>query len=129
MPLLNCPDCGQQVSTRAKACPKCAYPINPSVRPAAVPRPPPPTPRAAPPPAVLIAAPPVQTIERTSKALKGQVLASALLAIAGMFMTCATRAAPAQDRIPAIGQFGALLFVGGIVWFIVTRIRIWWHHD
>jgi hypothetical protein len=23
---------------------------------------------------------------------------------------------------------GSLLFVGGIAWLVVTRMRIWWHH-
>lgn len=27
MPLINCPDCGKQVSTAAKACPACGYPV------------------------------------------------------------------------------------------------------
>jgi membrane protein YdbS with pleckstrin-like domain len=27
MPLINCPECGQQVSTAAKACPACGYPV------------------------------------------------------------------------------------------------------
>ena len=27
MPLINCPDCGKQVSTAAKACPSCGYPV------------------------------------------------------------------------------------------------------
>lgn len=28
MSLINCPECGTQVSDRAEKCPKCAYPIN-----------------------------------------------------------------------------------------------------
>jgi len=27
MPLINCPECGQQVSTEAHACPACGYPV------------------------------------------------------------------------------------------------------
>jgi hypothetical protein len=27
MPLINCPDCGKSVSTSAKACPTCGYPV------------------------------------------------------------------------------------------------------
>jgi proline racemase len=115
MPLMNCPECNQQVSGRAKACPKCAYPINPSVRPA--------TPGA--PLAASAAVARVQTVEQTSKALKGQVLASVLLVMAGTFMTCASAAAEA----PGFGAAAGLLAFAGVVWFIVTRIRIWWHHE
>jgi hypothetical protein len=27
MPLMNCPDCGKQVSSEARACPNCGYPV------------------------------------------------------------------------------------------------------
>jgi hypothetical protein len=30
MALINCPECGKQVSTAAAACPSCGYPISPS---------------------------------------------------------------------------------------------------
>jgi len=29
MALINCPECGTEVSDKAEKCPKCAYPINP----------------------------------------------------------------------------------------------------
>jgi hypothetical protein len=28
MPLINCPDCGKEVSGKAKTCPNCGRPIN-----------------------------------------------------------------------------------------------------
>ena len=31
MALISCPECGSQVSDKAKSCPSCAYPINPEV--------------------------------------------------------------------------------------------------
>src|SRR6266576_3445427 len=27
MPLINCPECGRQVSTEAQTCPACGYPV------------------------------------------------------------------------------------------------------
>jgi hypothetical protein len=27
MPLINCPDCGKEISAQAKACPNCARPL------------------------------------------------------------------------------------------------------
>src|SRR5262249_39082991 len=29
MPLINCPECGRQISTAADACPQCGYPTRP----------------------------------------------------------------------------------------------------
>ena len=31
MALINCPECGKQVSDQAKNCPDCGYPINPEI--------------------------------------------------------------------------------------------------
>lgn len=28
MPLINCPECGKQVSDKAPTCPNCAFPLN-----------------------------------------------------------------------------------------------------
>ena len=28
MPLINCPECGKQVSDKAPACPNCGFPLN-----------------------------------------------------------------------------------------------------
>jgi hypothetical protein len=32
MALINCPECGKQVSDKAEKCPNCAYPINPTAQ-------------------------------------------------------------------------------------------------
>jgi uncharacterized membrane protein YdbT with pleckstrin-like domain len=40
MPLVNCPDCGRQVSTAAPHCPQCGRPIGPGFAPTAVAAPP-----------------------------------------------------------------------------------------
>ena len=31
MALINCPECKNEVSDKAEKCPKCAFPINPSI--------------------------------------------------------------------------------------------------
>ena len=36
MALIKCPECGTEVSDKAAACPKCAYPINPVSNPAMI---------------------------------------------------------------------------------------------
>lgn len=81
-----CPACALQVSRAAKACPHCGHPFR------------------------------AQTIEKTSKALKKQLLTAALIAIAGV-PTCAV--AP---------PFGAAMVLGGLVYFIAIKIHIWWQH-
>lgn len=40
MALINCPECGQQVSNAAEACPHCGFPVARSLAEAAVPAPP-----------------------------------------------------------------------------------------
>jgi hypothetical protein len=61
----------------------------------------------------------VQTIEATSKDLKG------LYALGfGMIMIGMLWALLGGSSWP----IGAILFVSGLVLFIVTKIRIWWNH-
>jgi len=63
--------------------------------------------------------PHVQTIEATSKDLKG------LYALGfGMIMIGMLWALLGGSSWP----IGAVLFLGGLVLFLVTKIRIWWNH-
>jgi uncharacterized membrane protein YvbJ len=62
----------------------------------------------------------VQTIELTSKGLKKQLLFAVLIIIIGILF-----AAVGGSTSAGIGGF--LIFVG-IVWLIITRIKIWWYH-
>lgn len=101
MALIECPECGVQVSSSAESCPKCGYPI--------------------------AGAGPnqahggnVQTIEQTSKYLKIQQLLSILLIIASFF------ALGSGDVGAAVA--GPALLVG-VLWYIVVRCSIWWQHE
>jgi hypothetical protein len=102
--LTQCPDCGAEVSLRAVSCPRCAAPL---VEGSA---------------AQFHGG--VQTIQATSKKLKGQLIASSLLAIVGTvgIFTAASDPKP-QDISYAVW----MLFIG-FAWFIVTRFRIRWNH-
>ncbi len=60
------------------------------------------------------------TTELTSKKLKLHSLLAAAMLIIGMLL------ASAGDITPIVP--GLLMFCG-LVWFIVTRIRIWWGHS
>jgi hypothetical protein len=102
MPLIKCPDCQNDVSTSAAACPKCGAPVSSRVL-----------------------GTPVATVEQTSKRLKGQIAISAVIFWVGvtwMIGSCQAHKETGPDAIAII-----LVFIGTI-WQIVTRIRIWWHH-
>ena len=69
--------------------------------------------------------PRVQTIERTSKQLKGQMLA----AVGLMFGGCVTFCGSDKTGDGGLAQFGMLAVLGGMIWLVVTKMRVWWHHE
>jgi len=103
MALINCPDCRAQVSDRAGACPRCGHPIAIARESAG-------------------AGTALTTIQGTSKRLKAHTAISATAVILSMFGAALSSSA-------AWKGFWVLAAVGGLAWFIVTRVRIWWHHD
>jgi VIT1/CCC1 family predicted Fe2+/Mn2+ transporter len=71
--------------------------------------------------------PDVQTIEKTSKPLKAQgCLSGIVIAIGTVIMIAAFSGNTPSNSAAALG--GILLFIG-FIWAIVTRIRVWWHHE
>ena len=70
------------------------------------------------------------TIEKTGKSLKMQQLLSFLCIVIGFGIAAiaiGTRQ-PGTTEISSAATWGSLMFVGGLVWRVVTRIRVWWHH-
>lgn len=59
------------------------------------------------------------TIQRTSKSIKLQGLLAGIMIIVGVYLMVAD---PANGSAP-------LIFLIGFIWFIMNRIRQWWHHD
>ena len=109
MALISCPECEKQVSTQAPSCPSCGVPIASREETRA-------------------AGAPLTTIQGTSKRLKMHSLISGLMFGVGSLGSYFAL----QDFDPAAGDslgIWSLLVVIGLAWFIVTRIRIWWHHD
>lgn len=106
MALIECPDCGSEVSERAPACPKCGGPIverrneNPTG---------------------------VQTIQATSKAWKAVQAVGIVLALGGV-TTCAGIAQDPDASGHAVSLSSGAVMVGFIV-FIVGRIGAWWNHE
>ena len=103
MSLIKCSECGTDVSSLAAACPRCAAPIANQAAARAVGQ-------------------SVTTTELTSKALKKQALLATMTACIGVVLLVA--AEPASGT----GAIGGLMAFGGLVWFIATRLRTWWHH-
>jgi hypothetical protein len=111
--LITCPACGGPVSAMAAGCPRCGHPIRRV------------TPPAAPHARQGLWPPHVQTIERTSKGWKLQMLLSSMLAIAGVIIWCGGAQLPGGQSIAPIG---ILALFGGLAWFMTARIGAWWDH-
>lgn len=62
------------------------------------------------------------TVEQTSKRLKlHQMISVLMIIIGGVWLW--TDMDTGGD-----GGVGALILLAGIIWYAVTRFRIWWHH-
>jgi hypothetical protein len=68
----------------------------------------------------------VQTIEKTGKKWKRQMLFAAGLCIIGIFVSCA--GVNGGPRGNPLGQVGVLMIIVGFFWGIVARVFAWWHH-
>lgn len=105
MALIKCSECGGQVSDKAASCPHCGAPISRAKETSA-------------------AGQELTTIQQTSKKLKLHTVLSVLIAVIGIIVLFGDSDAEGHGA-----SFGALLAIGGLTWFFVTRIRIWWHHS
>lgn len=113
MALVTCPDCSNQVSDSAPACPKCGRPFGAPARETAT------------------LGVPLTTTQGTSKRLKGHILISALLFWGGMLTMCSTvqsRAPGQQASASGIAVAASLAMMAGLIWYVVAKARIWWHH-
>jgi hypothetical protein len=98
MPLIKCPDCLNEVSDRAPSCPKCGAPISSEN---------------------ITTQSNLVTTQETSKTLKLQSLIAGVAIAMGTLLTLY-----GADAKP----LGVILAAAGIVGYIVTRFRTWWHH-
>lgn len=106
MALIPCDECGSQVSTRAATCPKCGAPVVPVVK--------------AEQEAI---GTPLLTTQLTSKALKKQQVFASLLVLVSIVGALA-----GSSAYPAVAALCVLGLLGGLIWLLVVRMRIWWHH-
>ena len=111
MAMIDCPECDREISDRAAACPNCGTPIADAADTAAT-------------------GATLTTTQETSKRFKMQILCAWLMIIAGGIglykggerMTDGAEPSLMTSAVPV-----ALLAIGGI-WYIATKVRIWWHH-
>ena len=62
--------------------------------------------------------------ERTAKRLKLQILLSCVVMFSGCPMLIAGGGTASENLV----GFGFLFFFGGLTWYLITRILIWWRH-
>lgn len=101
MALINCPDCGAEVSDAASSCPKCARPLGGDT------------------------ATSPTTISLTSKRLKTHTLAATVTTLLGLLFMIHR----ATQHVDASFDIGMGVTVLGFVWIALTRFRTWWHHQ
>ena len=111
MALILCPECSNTVSNTAAACPHCGAPI---ARAAAE--------------RVAIGTP-LSTIQQASKRLKMHIVVSALLWWLGVIwlIFAIVIASQSTGATPSFNKPCIIIFIA-TAWYILTKLRIWWHH-
>ena len=99
MALITCPDCKKEISESAPTCPHCGRPMKPAT----------------------------QTIEETAKQYKIHIAASVVSMIVGVMIIYMSISK--MGNISTKGAiFGAIITMIGLIWYIATKIEVWWHH-
>ena len=105
MALISCPECKREISSLATSCPQCGTPIAAAA-------------------AVRATGDTLTTTQSTAKRFKAQTLIAALLIVLGFLIALVSAQTPGSSGT----SFGAWMFVLGVLWYLVTRVRSWWHH-
>ena len=106
MALINCPDCGKEISESAPACPGCGSPIADRKE------------------AVGSGVQHLTTVQETSKKFKVHTMLSVTLLIVGIVLLFGDVQEPGSDPSPVPFAMVSI----GLTWYLVNRFRIWWHH-
>lgn len=108
MALISCPECSNTVSDKAEKCPHCGVAISRSFEVDAI-------------------GTALTTTQLTSKRLKLHSIISLIAAAVGFIWMISHSESPDSD--PPLTLIASLsLFLLGLAWWGVTKIRIWWHH-
>jgi len=109
MALIKCPECSKEVSDEVSTCPHCGTPIVTATELEAVEEPP-------------------LEIQETSRDLnKNQRLIAASLFFCGIILLLKFSFTASESRLPGLALVSVLMTVSGIIFYVVTKIRIWWH--
>jgi len=110
MALIQCPECGNQVSSTAVSCPHCGAPIAGSQEAQA-------------------AGAALTTTQQTSKRLKLHYLGATAIFLVGIVWLFTGMSM--QNENPGMEiDLGTpfIVTIAGLSWFLITKFRIWWHH-
>ena len=113
MALIKCSECGRQVSDKAESCPQCGAPIASALETEA-------------------AGAKLRTTQQTSTRLKTHILISAILFWAGIVGIIVVVQSASRGRVPPspiVSMIAILMIFTGLVWYAVTKLRVWWHHQ
>jgi hypothetical protein len=105
MALINCFECDHQVSDKAASCPHCGVPLNKANRRVGT-------------------TIEINTVEETAKRFKLQKILSITLAVLGLVGGVFGD----KDANGDFGLFWVFVSLVGCSWYVVNRMRIWWHH-
>ena len=110
MALIECPECKSTVSDTAAACPRCGAPV-----------------------AAIKAGrspldEPVTTIQLTGRALKAHLFYSSVVWWIGLLLSLLALYQSGKLALTPVSIAGFALLAAGFIWYLVTRIRIWWLH-
>jgi len=109
MALVNCHECGKEISDKAQSCPSCGCPIQN-------------TPTASQSNASQQVG--VQTIQETSKKWKGMQLIGAILLVIGIISCINQTSTGSLTESPVTG---VLIFLG-FIFSVIGKFGAWWHH-
>ena len=108
MALIECGECKKEVSIKANSCPHCGAPLV-SVC------------------GAIMVGDKLTARLATRKKLQLQSLIAGSLCVIGFGWMFAVYSAGESIDMPD-ANIGVGLAVFGTVWYLVTRVRIWWHH-
>jgi hypothetical protein len=123
MALINCPECGAQVSDAAPACPKCGYPIATAAASAGT--------SATAPAAQTKAEPEPLPTERSAEpfTIKGRrIPIAAVLFWGGLVVGMILSAFKGEDGQTPLRYIPYTMIFGGMLWFSVTEMALLLRH-
>ncbi|MCD6417094.1 MAG: zinc-ribbon domain-containing protein [Planctomycetes bacterium] len=105
MALIECPECGKQVSDKAESCPHCGNPLRGK--------------------ADVVGGRQVRAIEKTAKRFKAHILLSTLALLTGVVWMIGSCSASESE---SMSPWAMLLTVVAAIWLLAAKISAWWHH-